>query len=395
MAIPFIHCNMGGEMVYILEQRLYSQKIRKDKIERVLTDIIKQLYNPKVFRELLKPGPLPSNTYMKGIFHTIANTSIMKLSEQSMEKMYELMVMGFKYQVVNLTHPKDLIAVTLNHIEASRLLTEPESHARLVIDSALIQLEDTMRKISVAQFHGIRGLLCKFFQDRRTKVSLFLRENLQTERGNFPLEVGGPMPNDELVETPGVVRYFTQGSDPLVEVFEHPLTWKITNQRKSDHFNYKLRDITYGTNLYISQTDDQRIAAMESLGKPVSKDGSDPSPSITPSRKSESETTNRDDQHAYHDANFLQMFLGKTATDTGFKFSPFGENQANNSGDGNGEEIEIQGMSRERYVEINSELAAMMDELEVIDKVYNNGGEEKLLGSCSSLLDLLRDQGLA
>eukprot|EP01059_Diplonema_ambulator_P036936 TRINITY_DN951_c0_g1_i2.p1 TRINITY_DN951_c0_g1~~TRINITY_DN951_c0_g1_i2.p1 ORF type:complete len:437 (+),score=98.12 TRINITY_DN951_c0_g1_i2:132-1313(+) len=393
---------MGGEMVYILEQRLYSQKIRKDKIERVLTDIIKQLYNPKVFKELLKPGPLPSNTYMRGIFHTIANTSIMKLSEQSMEKMYELMVMGFKYQVLSISHPKDLIAITLNHVEANRLLTEPNSQARQLIDTAMLELESTMRKITVTQYHDVKLLLCKFFQDRKTKVSLFLREGLQTEKGHFPLSVGGSMPNDELVEMPGVVRYYESGKDsePRVEAFNHPLTFKITNQRKSDHFNYKLRDVTFGTNLYIASTTDQRAAAMAAIGRPESNQNIQQprlDSSITPEPNIQ-HVQNRDtDQHGcFHDANFLRMFLGKPdqgKETTGFKFSPFGEPQ-HAGADHHSEMIEIQGMTRERFLEINSELVSMMDELEVIDKVFNDTNG-KPLGSCSSLLDLLRDQGLA
>eukprot|EP01062_Namystynia_karyoxenos_P022583 TRINITY_DN18668_c0_g1_i1.p1 TRINITY_DN18668_c0_g1~~TRINITY_DN18668_c0_g1_i1.p1 ORF type:complete len:488 (+),score=122.75 TRINITY_DN18668_c0_g1_i1:129-1592(+) len=468
LAIPFIHCNMGGEMVYILEQRLYSQKIRKDKIERVIDDIIRQLYNPKVFRELLRPGPLPSNTYMRGIFHTIANTSIMKLSEASMEKMYELMVMGFKFQVISLTHPKDLISVTLNHVESNRLLTQPGSQARLMIDNVQVQLEQMMRRMTTAQFHTTRWYLCKFFQDRRTKVSLFLREGLQTDRGYFPLQVGGPMPNDELVEMPGVARYYDHGSAPRTEAFVHPIARLLTSQRKGDHFDYQTREIKLGTNVYISQTDEQRREALQAVGRPerapqgaalpspdtpplpsapepppaaasaptapveqpqqeephsppagaaaaAGQDGGFPAPSTGPSTEEDSPppprpgverrgpgdahavAKTRDHDHAT-DTQYLGSLLGRAPQadadadgGRGFRFNPFGDGAAAAAG-GGGEVIEIQRMTRDQFLKINAELVSMMDELEILDKVYNDASRRD---SGSSLLDLLREEGLA
>ncbi|KAJ9464086.1 hypothetical protein DIPPA_13283 [Diplonema papillatum] len=417
MAIPFIHCNMGGEMAYILEQRLYSQKIRKDKIERVLNDIVRQMYNPRIFKELLRPGPLPSNTYMRGIFHTIANTSIMKLSDQSMEKMYELMVMGFKYQVLSATHPTDLIAITLNHIESNRLITDPDSVARHAVDAALVQFEDVMKRITVPQYHTIRWLLCKFFQDRRTKVSLFLRENIQTEKGYFPLTCGGPMPNDVLVEMPGVVRYYENGALIKTEAFAHPLALKITTQRKNDHFSPPHRDVTLGFNLYISRTQEQHIRAVSDIGKPAalwtapavppsgrtakksprsasharvavqlnpaaqSADDLDEEPAL-----STPEVRDQDQSQPFSDADFLGQVMGKKGTEEkgGFKFAPFGDQAPASSG----EVIDIQGMSREQFQAINKELVSYLDELEVLEEVYK---DKKSLreGSCSSLLDLL------
>lgn len=433
LAIPFIHCNMGGEMVYILEQRLYSQKIRKDKIERVLDDIIRQMYNPKVFKELLRPGPLPSNTYMRGIFHTIANTSIMKLSETSMEKMYELMVMGFKFQVISLTHPRDLIAITLNHVESNRLLTAPGSQARQVIDKALVQVETMMRRMTTAQYHTVRWLLCKFFQDRRTKVSLFLREGLQTERGYFPMQAGGAMPNDELVEMPGVVRYYEKGQPPKTEAFVHPISRLMTTQRKGDHFDYQSRDIRLGNNVYISQTEEQRKEAMQACGRPdraalgLPPDTSAPAPAPPPAAPQPEPSPGepagaeaavptgaamspagmmargRDAEAVNADANHLGAMLGVRGVEkpeeggTGFKFNPFGEQSAgakDGPGAGGGGEmvIEVQQMTRDQFQKINAELVSMMDELEVLDKVYNDAERR---GSGSSLLDLLREEGLA
>ena len=396
LTIPFIHCNMGGEMIYILEQRLYSQKIRKDKIERVLEDVIRQMYNPKVFHELLKEGPLPSNTYVKGIFHTIANSSIMKLSDNSMEKMYELMVMGFKYQMMSVSHPDDLISITLNHIETNRVVTNLNYTARSVIDNALIQIQEVMKKITTSQFHTVRLLIMKFFQDRRTKVSLFLAEGIQTEAGLFLLKEGGPMPNDELIEMPGVVHYHDK-EDPNkthTEAFIHPLTRKISSQRKNNHFDYESRDITLGCNIYIAQSEEQQRAALLATGKPERKLSNEGLLKQQEQEKEpEKETIRREEStcespRKQAELNYLGRVLGTNDVENSFRFTPFDTTpeQSNNSRG----VIDIQGMSREQFETINSELVDMMDELEVVDEVYT-----KDVPTTSSLLDLLRDPGMA
>ena len=37
-------------------------------------------------------------------------------------QLYDLMTMGFKYQLVTCTHPRELIEVTLNHLESIRFV---------------------------------------------------------------------------------------------------------------------------------------------------------------------------------------------------------------------------------------------------------------------------------
>ena len=57
------------------------------------------------------------------IFDRIAHSSIMRLSESSMEKLYDLMTMGFKYQLVCCSHPGELLTITMNHLQVR--LTQP------------------------------------------------------------------------------------------------------------------------------------------------------------------------------------------------------------------------------------------------------------------------------
>jgi hypothetical protein len=112
LGMPLTVINLGGEMMYILEQRLIAQNIpqvyvvcmkmsfvhlcqcvtthgrehAQDKAVKVITDIVRTMFNPKFVDELFKPQELYSSTSTRQIFDRIAHSSIMRLSESSMDK---------------------------------------------------------------------------------------------------------------------------------------------------------------------------------------------------------------------------------------------------------------------------------------------------------------------
>ena len=98
-AMPLVVVNMGGEMVYILAQRLTAQNVPADKSKRVLQDVIRTMYNKMFIEELFRPQDVYSMQATRQIFDRLAHSSIMRLNESSMDKLFDLMAMGFKYQV--------------------------------------------------------------------------------------------------------------------------------------------------------------------------------------------------------------------------------------------------------------------------------------------------------
>ena len=54
LAMPLIIINMGGEMAYILQQRLVAQKIPNSKSHKVLHDVIRTMYNKKFITDFPK-----------------------------------------------------------------------------------------------------------------------------------------------------------------------------------------------------------------------------------------------------------------------------------------------------------------------------------------------------
>ena len=58
--MPMLVINMGGEMVYILEQRLTAQNVAKDKASRVLQDVVSTpRRGPPAHHRTSAPSPRP------------------------------------------------------------------------------------------------------------------------------------------------------------------------------------------------------------------------------------------------------------------------------------------------------------------------------------------------
>lgn len=120
--MPVLFFNLGGEMLYILDQRLQAQKISPEKCAKVINDIIRTMIASTFVDELFKHQVLLINlricfpTYnfynicpilkviysrraMRAVFDRLAHSSIMRLNTNSMDKLFDLMTMAVKYQV--------------------------------------------------------------------------------------------------------------------------------------------------------------------------------------------------------------------------------------------------------------------------------------------------------
>ncbi len=77
---------MGGEMVYILQQRLQAQNVTDDKAVKVLVDVIRAMYSQVFISELFKAQEMYTVAATKQIFEKLAHSSIMRLNKSSMDK---------------------------------------------------------------------------------------------------------------------------------------------------------------------------------------------------------------------------------------------------------------------------------------------------------------------
>eukprot|EP01006_Ploeotia_vitrea_P042217 TRINITY_DN66613_c7_g7_i1.p1 TRINITY_DN66613_c7_g7~~TRINITY_DN66613_c7_g7_i1.p1 ORF type:complete len:411 (-),score=215.32 TRINITY_DN66613_c7_g7_i1:64-1296(-) len=209
-AMPILIVCMGGEMMYILQQRLQAQKIAGHKSQRVLTDVLQNLFNRKFVQELFKKHAIYSNSSIYQIMDRLAHSSIMRLNESSMSKLFDLMSMGVKYQLLRTSQPSDLIKVCHNHLTTlEKMISDPGTLELIRGTGALINSHYT--GLTAGEFMELRRTLGQFFQDRRVKVSLFLQDGLQNQDGSIVVDHSGMLPH--FGETPGAVRYFDENGN--------------------------------------------------------------------------------------------------------------------------------------------------------------------------------------
>ena len=160
--------------VYILAQRLSAQNVPLDKSKRVLQDVIRTMYNPAFIAELFRPQDVYSMQSTRQIFDRLAHSSIMRLNESSMDKLFDLMTMGFKYQLLGCSYPQELLHVTLNHLYQLRAKIEDSEPVAALVDDVIGLTNEKYAPMTPFDFAGLKQTLCRFFTDKRVKVSLFL-----------------------------------------------------------------------------------------------------------------------------------------------------------------------------------------------------------------------------
>ncbi|EFJ41172.1 hypothetical protein VOLCADRAFT_107794 [Volvox carteri f. nagariensis] len=242
LAMPLLVVNLGCEMVYILEQRLKAQNIPTDKSCKVLNDVIKTMFDSEYIDKLFAPQDMYTVSQTRKIFDRLAHSSIMRLSESSMDKLFDLMLMGFKYQLLCSTNLDQMLEVTLLHLATMRTIIEslPDQSSAALIGTVEALAVKTFEGLPAGQLHLLRHTLLRFFQDKRVKVSLFLQEGIQSSMGRIIL----PSPHKDYVGT--VTTYSMSGALEEQEKFKV----KSAATRPIDRQEFFVHPAPLGTNLY-------------------------------------------------------------------------------------------------------------------------------------------------
>ncbi|XP_010624122.1 protein OSCP1 isoform X2 [Fukomys damarensis] len=356
--LPLLFLNLGGEMLYILDQRLRAQNIPADKARKVLNDIIMTMFNRKFMEELFKPQELYSKKALRTIYDRLAHASIMRLNQASMDKLYDLMTMAFKYQVLLCPRPKDVLLVTFNHLDAIKGFIQDSPTILHQVDETFRQLTEVYGALSAGEFRLIRQTLLLFFQDLHIRVSIFLKDRVQNSNGRFVLPVSGPVPWG--TEVPGLIRMFnSKGEEEKKIEFKHGGNY-VTALKEGSFELYGDRVLKLGTNMY-------------SVNRPVETQMSGASKDSA-SRAQESIAAN---PLAKEELNFLARLMGgmeikkPSGPEPGFRMNLFTTDEEEEHAalcrpeELSYEVINIQAVQDQQR---NEELARIMGELEVTEQ---------------------------
>ncbi|XP_056876883.1 protein OSCP1a isoform X1 [Takifugu flavidus] len=293
--LPLVFINLGGEMLYILDQRLRAHNTSEDKSDKgvwsesdrirgipavaeqiiaspvlpvsasslhhspaskpvwrlqceFMNDIIRTMFSKAFMDELLKPQRLYSHRTLKTVLTRVAHTSIMRLSPASMDRLYELMVMAFKYQVFLCPRPKDLLLISYNHIDAVRELAKDTPAVVNHVDETHRRIMEVYSSLSEGEFQLLRQTLLIFFQDMNVRVSIFLKSQVQNPSGRFAMSTSGPVPHG--IDVPGLIRLFNR-TGREVRRSEFPTGGSYTSPIREGSLDLRGdRVIKLGTNMF-------------------------------------------------------------------------------------------------------------------------------------------------
>ncbi|XP_053189876.1 protein OSCP1a [Scomber japonicus] len=256
--LPLVFINLGGEMLFILDQRLRAQNTSEDNSEkgvwsendrkRVMNDIVGTMFSKPFMDELLKPQQLYSHRTLKTVLTRLAHASIMRLNPASMDRLYELMIMAFKYQVFLCPRPKDLLLISYNHIDTIREFVKETPVIVNQVDETHRKIIEVYSSLSEGEFQLLRQTLLIFFQDMHVRVSLFLKIQVQNPNGRFALSTSGPVPHG--IDVPGLIRTFDRKGRE-VRRSEFPTGGSYSSPIKQGSFElHGDRVIRLGMNMY-------------------------------------------------------------------------------------------------------------------------------------------------
>ncbi|XP_069079965.1 protein OSCP1 isoform X1 [Pleurodeles waltl] len=275
--LPLLFINLGGEMLYILDQRLRAQSIPGDKARKVMNDIITTMFNKKFMEELFKPQELYSKKALRTVFDRLAHASIMRLNQASMDKLYDLMTMAFKYQVLLCPRPKDILLVTFNHMDAIKDFIRDSPSILNQVDETFRQLIEMYNCLPAGEFQLIRQTLLIFFQDMHIRVSIFLKDKVQNSNGRFVLPTSGPVPWG--TEVPGLIRMFNFSGEEVKRVeFLNGGSYS-SPMREGSYDLYGDRVLKLGTNMYsVSRPVETHMSGTSKSSASHTKENAAPNP---------------------------------------------------------------------------------------------------------------------
>ena len=183
MSMPVIINCLGGEMIYILCSRLKAQSISEEKSIRVIKDIGNLLFNKKFQNDLYIHKKPNKHQEVKSIFETLAHSSIMRLNSTSMNKLFELMLMTLKLQILRTRYPEEIYQIVLNHficvMEIIQVIDPNDKELINMVNSSKDNFINVYGKLLPYDYIILKSVVLRFLQGKNVKVSIFIQENLQ------------------------------------------------------------------------------------------------------------------------------------------------------------------------------------------------------------------------
>ena len=284
-------------------------------------------------KEIKKPNIVAKHESVRRTFEIIVHSSIMKLNENSMSKLFELMLMSFKFQIVRTRYPEEIYKITLNHLESMREIlntVDMKGNKSLIetLDNIINEFKSEYGKLLAYDFIILKSTILRFLQGKNIKVSLFLDKNLQGHNGvlYLPMEEKAP----PLVGKPGVVTVYSNGNGNEEKTVYHEM--KLSNLFIENTFKGRMSN--FETQLGINIYDDKKNVKFKGRIRAVSQE--------VQQKKDEKETAVKKERllkgiDEFKELSRLLTISPKENVET-FQLDLFGSTMKDSKGDNNNQE---------------------------------------------------------
>ena len=134
------------------------------------------MFAKKFMQEVFRPQAMYSLVETRQIFVRLAHSSIMRLNEASMSKLFDLMLMGIKLQTVQTCYPEEMVQITIKHLDTMAHMIDKGSEAYQLIEECKANFVLLVNQLNSYDFHIVKTQIFKFYQDKHIKVSLFIQD---------------------------------------------------------------------------------------------------------------------------------------------------------------------------------------------------------------------------
>ncbi|KAK0089574.1 hypothetical protein PV326_004439 [Microctonus aethiopoides] len=164
---------------------------------KVLDDITIGLLDPKLLTIVTQESHFISLSWLRSTMENIALSSIMKLDNDSMNKLFDLMTMMVKYQLTAATGPREIILITLNHIDSFReIISTTNAHQCVTLIHEMII--NFYSKFTYNEIWQSRNDCLNELSSINVRVSILLKLGIQNEDTTFNLTMNNY--NEKFIE---------------------------------------------------------------------------------------------------------------------------------------------------------------------------------------------------
>ena len=238
-----------------------------------------------------------------------------------------------------------------------------------LVDEVIRLTNEKYAPMTPFEFAALKQTLCRFFSDKRVKVSLFLTDGMQKQDGTITLSCAGSLPPG--VEMPGKILYYdVSGLNLGTDSFSFPAADALIDDRMGPPIAPRRQlACALGQNLYSKEkaATPPAAAAAAAAAAAGSQGGAYSSAPRRPQIDSAAHAAailNNSESHARQDLNMLADLIGPASTGE-FKLNLFPETSmpGGGGGGGGGTQMIVIDVGGRQMQASNRDLMGVMDDM--------------------------------